>query len=139
METARARLTVLFDPPFWVGLFEREHAGRYEACKFTFGAEPRDFEIYRLILEGYDRLAFSPTLDAPEAPARELNPKRAQRQARRETRQTGIGTKAQQALQLQREQSRTERRVLSREAQEAEQERQYQLRREKRKEKHRGR
>ena len=47
MDTAKARLTVLFDPPFWVGLFERESGGRYEACKHTFGAEPRDAEIGR--------------------------------------------------------------------------------------------
>ena len=26
METAKAKLTVLFDPPFWIGLFERERA-----------------------------------------------------------------------------------------------------------------
>ena len=139
METAKAKLTVLFDPPFWVGIFEREHDGRYEACKFTFGAEPREFEVYRLILEGYGQLEFSPALAAPEESGREPNPKRAQRQARREARQTGIGTKAQQALQLQREQNKTQRRLLSRQTREAEQERQYRLRQEKRKEKHRGR
>ena len=37
METGKAKLTVLFDPPFWVGLFEREHGGRYEACRVVFG------------------------------------------------------------------------------------------------------
>ena len=45
METAKSKLTVLFDPPFWVGVFERESGGRYEACKLTFGAEPRDAEV----------------------------------------------------------------------------------------------
>lgn len=139
METAKSKLTVFFDPPFWVGAFEREHAGRYAACKFTFGGEPRDFEVYRLILEGYGRLEFSPALDAPEEAGRTPNPKRTQRLARRETQQAGAGTKAQQALQLQREQNKTRRKTLSREAREAERERQYQLRREKRKEKHRGR
>ena len=64
---------------------------------------------------------------------------RAQRMARRETRPAGIGTKAQQALQLQREQAKTERRTLSREQRELKAERLFQLRQKKRKEKHRGR
>ena len=28
METAKSKLTVLFDPPFWVGVFERESGGQ---------------------------------------------------------------------------------------------------------------
>lgn len=139
METARAKLTVLFDPPFWIGLFEREREGRYEACRVVFGAEPRDFEVYAYILDQYHRLAFSPALAASPEDDRTVNPKRAQREARRQTQPSGIGTKAQQALQLQREQNKEERRVLSREAREAEQDRRLQLRREKRKQKHRGR
>ena len=82
METARAKLTVLFDPPFWVGVFERENGGRYEACRVVFGAEPRDFEVYAYILDHYDRLDFSPALQTETAAEREINPKRAQRLAR---------------------------------------------------------
>ena len=138
METARAKLTVLFDPPFWVGVFERESGDRYEACRVVFGAEPRDFEVYAYILDHYDRLDFSPALQTETVAEREINPKRAQRLARQQTQSAGIGTKAQQALRLQREQSKTERRALSREAREAEEARRYRLRQEKRKEKHRG-
>ena len=50
----------------------------------------------------------------------------------------GIGTKAQQALKLQHEQLKTERRVQSKEEREAEKERQYRLRQEKKKAKHKG-
>lgn len=139
METAKAKLTVLFDPPFWVGVFERERAGLYEACRVVFGAEPRDFEIYAYILDHYDRLAFSPTLAAGPEADRTVNPKRAQREARRQIQPSGIGTKAQQALQLQREQNREEHRALSREVREKEEDRRRQLRREKKKQKHRGR
>ena len=139
METAKAKLTVLFDPPFWIGLFERERAGRYEACRVVFGAEPRDIEVYACILDRYDRLAFSPALAFDSETDRAVSPKRAQREARRQTRPSGIGTKAQQALQLQREQGREARRVLSREARDAERDRRFQLHREKQKRKHRGR
>ncbi len=139
METAKAKLTILFDPPFWIGLFERERAGRYEACRVVFGAEPRDIEVYACILDRYDRLAFSPALAFGPETDRTVSPKRAQREARRQTRPSGIGTKAQQALQLQREQGREARRVLSREARDAERDRRFQLHREKQKRKHRGR
>ena len=139
METAKAKLTVLFDPPFWIGLFERERAGRYEACRVVFGAEPRDIEVYACILDRYDRLAFSPALAFDPETDRAVSPKRAQLEARRQTRPSGIGTKAQQALQLQREQGREARRVLSREARDAERDRRFQLHREKQKRKHRGR
>ena len=135
----KAKLTVLFDPPFWVGLFERERGERYEACKVTFGAEPRDCDVYAFVLEHYCDLEFSPALAAERTEERAISPKRAQRLAREQTRPTGIGTKAQQALQLQREQNKAERRTLSREAREAEEARRFRLRQEKRKEKHKGR
>lgn len=139
METAKAKLTVLFDPPFWVGIFERESGGRYEACRVIFGAEPRDFEVYALVLERWAGLTFSPALPAAGGPERTVSPKRAQRLARRETQASGMGTRAQQALQLQREQQKTQRQRLSRQNREAEEERRYLLRREKRREKRRGR
>ena len=135
----KAKLTVLFDPPFWIGLFERERSGQYEVCKVTFGAEPRDYDVYAFVLEHYCGLEFSPALAVEHAEERSINPKRAQRLAREQTKQSGIGTKAQQALQLQREQNKLERRTLSREAREAEEARRFQLRQEKRKEKHKGR
>ena len=120
METAKAKLTVLFDPPFWAGLFERECGDRYEVCKVTFGAEPKDYDVYAFVLEHYCTLDFSPALAAEKTDERTLSPKRAQRLAREQTKPSGVGTKAQQALQLQREQGKAERRVLSREAREAE-------------------
>ena len=135
----RAKLTVLFDPPFWAGLFERERNGRYEVCKVIFGAEPKDYDVYAFVLAHYCELDFSPSLTADRSEERPLSPKRVQRLAREQTRQTGIGTKAQQALQLQREQNKQERRTLSRESREAEEARRFQLRQEKKREKHRGR
>ena len=68
-----------------------------------------------------------------------VNPKRRQREAGRQTMQAGIGTKSQQALQLQREERKTERRQAGREQREARKERLFELKQQKRKEKHRGR
>ena len=46
-------LTVLFEQPFWIGILERSGERRYEACKITFGAEPRDAEVYDFLLRNY--------------------------------------------------------------------------------------
>lgn len=42
MGTRMVRLTVLFEPPFWIGLCEREEDGQYAVCRIVFGAEPRE-------------------------------------------------------------------------------------------------
>ncbi|MDE6707756.1 MAG: YjdF family protein, partial [Oscillospiraceae bacterium] len=39
-------LTVLFDDPFWIGIFEHIENGKLTVCKVTFGAEPKNYEIY---------------------------------------------------------------------------------------------
>lgn len=132
-------LTVLFEQPFWIGILERSGEGRYEACKVSFGAEPRDAEVYDFLLRNYSRLVFSPAIRQPEMPERSINPKRALREARKALESAaGIGTRAQQALQLQREQNRQEREVRTRRQREAEEKRRFDLRQEKRREKHRG-
>ena len=77
-------------------------------------------------------------LAAETTAERHRNPKRVQREIRRALTPAGIGTKAQQALGLQREQGKAARRVQTRAEREREQARQFQLRQTKRKEKHRG-
>ena len=69
---------------------------------------------------------------------RKINPKRMQREINNQLQNKGMGTKAQQALKLQHEQNKMERKVKSKEQREVEKERQYALRQEKRKAKHRG-
>ena len=63
MEKGYAVLTVLFEDPFWVGLYEREGNGTYRVCKITFGAEPKDYEVYAFLLEHWRQLAFSPSME----------------------------------------------------------------------------
>ena len=138
MRKTGSKLTVLFEDPFWVGICEREFEGRYEVCKITFGAEPKDYEIYDFLLKNYYKLRFSPSLEASAMAEKHINPKRMRREINKQLQNTGIGTKAQQALKLQQEQVKSERKSHSREQRETEKERQFELRQEKRKEKHRG-
>ncbi len=136
---AKIVLTVLFEEPFWIGLLERLDGSKYEVCKVTFGAEPKDYEVYEFILDKWYQLKFSPSLSYKTETAKKINPKRLQRNIKVSLQNMGIGTKAQQALKLQHEQLKTERKIKSKDEREAEKERQYVLRQEKKKAKHRGR
>ena len=131
-------LTVYFDDPFWVGVFERTEDGRLSVCKVTFGAEPKDYEVWAFVLEHYHQLTFSPAVEADTRQAAD-NPKRRQRNAKKQLDRTGVGTKSQQALQMQLEQNKQERKIKSREQKQAEAERQFALKQQKKKKKHKGR
>ena len=135
----RTQITVLFEDPFWVALYERESGGKYEVCKITFGAEPKDYEVYEFLLKNHKKLPFSPAVSVCGFEEKRISPKRRQREAKKATEQKGIGTKAQQALKLQHEQCKLERKTKSREQKEAEKDRQFAIRQEKKKAKHRGR
>ena len=138
MDKVSGRLTVFFEEPFWVGVFERISEGKLSVCKVTFGAEPKDYEIYDFVLKNYYRLRFSPAV-ATDVKEVGHNPKRVQREVQKQLQNTRIGTKSQQALKLQQEQLKTERKAVKRRQREAEKERKFELKQQKRKEKHRGR
>lgn len=138
MDKVSGALTVFFEDPFWVGVFERISGERLAVCKVTFGSSPKDNEVYAFILKHYRGLRFSPAVAAAVKETAH-NPKRVRRQVRRQVGNTGIGTKSQQALNLQREQLKTERKAVCRERREAEQARRFELKQQKKREKHRGR
>ena len=119
-------------------MFERVEDGKLSVCRVVFGSEPRDYEVWEFILKNYYGLKFSPAVEVVVKDGR-VNPKRRQREAGKQTMQAGIGTKSQQALQLQREERKTERRQAGREQKEAGKQQMFELKQQKRKEKHRGR
>lgn len=131
------RLTVYFEDPFWVGVFERMEKGQLSASKITFGAEPKDCEIQDFVLHGYERLKFSPAVTVQQKQNAD-NPKRRQRNAKKQLQGCGIGTKSQQALSALREEKKEERRKQSKEQREAEKRQRFEQKQQKRKEKHRG-
>lgn len=40
---------LLMSISFWEGVFERVSEGKLSVCKITFGAEPKDYEIYDFV------------------------------------------------------------------------------------------
>jgi len=134
MKPAVSTLTISFEAPFWVGLYEREEEGLYQVCKIPFGAEPKDYEVYAFLQRHWKDLTFSPPLPAGTVPRARINPKRLQREIRKQLQTPAIGTKAQQALQLQHAQRVQTRKETARQKRTQAQHRRAALRREKHRE-----
>lgn len=138
MDKTFGRLSVFFKEPFWVGVFERVENGKLSAAKVVFGAEPSDGEVYLFILKNYFELRFSPTVEVA-LKKEHTNPKRIQREIKKQTKEKNVGTKSQQALKKQQEQLKTERKSKTRKQKQAEQKRLFELKQQRKKEKRRGR
>ena len=108
MDKTNGKLTVYFEEPFWVGVFERIEDGKLSVAKVIFGAEPKDYEVQEYIQQYYFSLKFSPAVETVVKDIKR-NPKRMQRSAKKQMLETGIGTKSQQALKYNR--NRTNRSV----------------------------
>ena len=68
MDRHASSFTVLFQPPFWVGIAERWDESGYSAARAVFGAEPTDAQLYEWIETEWHRLRFSPAAEG-ERPA----------------------------------------------------------------------
>ena len=137
MDTMSGKLTVYFEDPFWVGVFEKVSDEKLSVSKMTFGSEPKDNEVRNFILKHYSELKFSPAVEVILKKTAD-SPKRRQRNAAKQLQNTGIGTKSQQALQKQREEMKVERIKNRKEMREADRQKQYVLKQQKKKEKHKG-
>ena len=131
-------LTVLFEDPFWIGLFEVTDEEGLHVCKVTFGAEPTGQEIIEFVEKNWHKLKYSEGIETTSTLEIKKSPKRQLREARKQMVSQGIGTKSQQALKMQQERNKVERKQLSKAEREAERQRKFDLRQTKKKEKHKG-
>lgn len=132
------KLTVYFDDPFWIGVFEREDETGFRVSRVVFGSEPTDAELYEYVQREYTNLDFGKPIQGQVRIVRRKNFKRMQREVRREVYQEGVGTKAQEAMRLQLELNKKERKVVTREQREMEKALKFKMKQEKKKEKRRG-
>ncbi len=88
MDKVNGKLTVYFEEPFWVGIFERIEDGKLSVAKVTFGAEPKDYEVQEYIQKCYFSLKFSPVVETVVKDIKR-NPKRMQREAK----ETDVGNR----------------------------------------------
>lgn len=135
------KLTVMFEDPFWIGVFEcQDGSGLYSVSKVTFGAEPTDVEVFEFIKRNFYKLKPKEVkLDGgKKTAAKKKNPKRVFREIKKEAKNKGIGTKAQNAIKEQYEENKAERKKARKARKEENEQRLFELKQQKRKEKHRG-
>ena len=94
MEKTTSKLTVIFEDPFWIGLYERQTGSRYEVCRIVFGAEPKNYDVAEFMRKNWRRLKFSPAVSSDALNERRVNPKRMQRyEAKKHQHQGAAGDK----------------------------------------------
>ena len=135
--SVKSSLTVMFEAPFWIGVYERFDEGYYEVCKITFGSEPKDYEIYNYILKYDCQLQWSPSVSLDDK-TKHVNPKRLQRLVKQQTQNVGISTKSQLALQKQQELKKQIHQQLKHQNKEMNAKKRFEMKQQKKKMKHRG-
>ena len=58
MDKVSGTFTVIFENPFWIGVFENECGKNYEVARVIFGVEPTDAQLYEFILKNFFSLSF---------------------------------------------------------------------------------
>lgn len=137
MRKISGKLTVFFENPFWVGIFENFENDNLSVCKVTFGSEPKEYEIYDFILKKFYNLQFSNEMKS-NFNEKAKNPKRIQREIKKELQSKKFLKKSEEILKLQYEENKKERKVKTKQEKELEKQKKFLLKQEKKKKKHRG-
>lgn len=136
MEIVSIGLTVYFEDGFWHGLFEQEYEGTYQVCRVTFGQEPKEDEILKLLQTQFVRLSFSPEATVKQH-VKIKNPKRLQRAVKKQVKQE-VSSKSQELLQLQYEERKKHSKQQSSLQKQLLKQEKFERKQQKRREKHKG-
>jgi hypothetical protein len=138
---ATIKATIFFERQFWVGSFERTDKEGYTVARHIFGGEPSDIEIHQFVLEHYHELKFGQAKQITVQIHR-MNPKRLQREVRREMEKlketSKPSTLAQDYMREELEKNKKTKKSLTSAEKQARKDQQFSLKQEKKKEKHRG-
>lgn len=140
MKISSLKISVVFEDPFWIGVFEKTAKDGYSVAKVTFGAEPTDQEVHQFILQHYDALKFSPPLreKSEEKNLKLGNFKRRQRDVKKELKKAEHISKAHAALKTVQEQKKIEKQKITKILREEKQAKKFELKQIKKKIKHKG-
>ena len=136
MEIISIGLTVYSEDGFWHGLFEQEYQGTYQVCRVTFGQEPKEDEILKLLQTQFVRLSFSPEATVKQH-VKIKNPKRLQRAVKKQVKQE-VSSKSQELLQLQHEERKKHSKQQSSLQKQLLKQEKFERKQQKRREKHKG-
>lgn len=119
------KLTVYFDSSFWYGLVEYiDSSGDYRAVNYLFGKEPKDSEVMDFVNTKLDTLVkrdatlTNGNFQKATVNQKKLSPKRMQRLINKEKRKPIVSTKAQLAITMAREASKTQKKTISKDKKE---------------------
>lgn len=138
MDKISGTFTLLFENPFWIGVFESECGKNYQVARVVFGPEPTDVQLYEFILKNFFSLPFRKSTLEKSSTEKEIGYKRMQRKIKKDQSKETIGTKAQNAIKLQYESNKTEKKKQAKLRKEQEEEMKFCLKQKKKKEKHKG-
>lgn len=130
-------MNVLFDDSFWVGIFYLRELDEVRVCRVVFGQEPSDGQVYEYFLMNFQRLKFDARYQ-DKVVTKVKNPKRIQRQIKKQSLTLYSGTKSMQALKKQYEQTKIQNKQLKHQSDVLKKEHLFALKQQKRKAKHRG-
>jgi hypothetical protein len=131
-------LVVFFEDPFWVGLFEVNDEGQAKYCRVVFGSEPALPDVYALILWEFYKLKFTDSISTDTPLPLPPNPKRLNRQIRKELKSRAGISKSRDAIKKSLEENAAVKKARNSDLEKAKQEKKRILKIEKKKEKHRG-
>lgn len=130
-------MNVLFDDPFWIGMFYLRELDEVRVCRVVFGQEPSDGQVYEYLLMNFQRLKFDVRYQ-DKVVIKTKNPKRMQRQIKKQSLTLQPATKSMQALKKQYEQTKVQNKKLKHQSDVLKKEHLFALKQQKRKAKHRG-
>lgn len=138
---ATIKATIYFEAKYWIGVFERTDKEGYALARHIFGAEPSDHEIHEFVLKHYHELRFGECKEF-QLQIQRMNPKRVQREVRREMEKiketTRPSTLAQDYMREELEKKKMAKKSVSSAEKQAKKEEQFALKQLKKREKHRG-
>jgi hypothetical protein len=136
-------VTVMFDPPFWMVLFESIEKGKYSVAREVIGtSEPTSAEIM-LFFDRLDfkKIRYTMPIEGEEAQSNKISFKKMQKKVKKATEQSNYKytyNKAHEELKKQQEQHKQEKKIVSKEKRDEEKERKFELNQQKKKQKLRG-
>lgn len=137
-------ITILFDSPFWIVLFERIENGKYTVAKEILGtSEPTNAEVLLFFEQlDYDRIRYSTPLDNGKAVKPKTNFKKMQKEIKKATKQSDFKhtySKAHVELKKLQEQYKAEKKTNSKIRRERDKKKKFEMKQQKKKQKLKGR
>ncbi|MFT4071801.1 MAG: DUF2992 family protein [Dysgonamonadaceae bacterium] len=137
-------LTITFDPPFWIVLFEKTEKEKYSVAREVIGtSEPTNAELMLFFDRlNFNKIHYTEPIEEEKVQKSKISFKKMQKKVKLATEQTNYKhtySKAHEELKKQQELKKQERKSASKEEKEEEKERKFELKQEKKKQKLRGR